>query len=100
MARFKDTFIEPAVYNRLPHITDMYNVSEAHATDLADLRSLLVKHKIPKGVSVRLIHKHFDVMDGEVMTFKIVNVPSFGRILTMRPTKLSETTQLRGVNYF
>lgn len=28
--------------------------------DLADLRELLVKHKVPKYVSVRLLHKHFD----------------------------------------
>jgi len=34
------------------------------------------------------------------MTFKVVNAPSFGRILVMRPTKLSEATRLRGVNYF
>lgn len=30
----------------------------AHAADLADLRSLLVRHGVPKGVPVRLTHKH------------------------------------------
>ncbi|CAI6097445.1 unnamed protein product [Clonostachys chloroleuca] len=35
--------------------------------DLVDIRELLVKHNAPKHVSIRLLHKHFDACDGEVM---------------------------------
>jgi hypothetical protein len=67
---------------------------------LADLRSLLAKHNVPNGVSVRLIHKHFGVLNGEMMAFKQVTAQPFGRLLVMSPVVPSETSHLRGVNYF
>lgn len=77
MALLKDTFISPSVYSSLPHITDVSNVPTDHLSDLADLRTLLAKHNVPSGVSVRLIHKHFDAMDSEVMAFKQVEAQPF-----------------------
>ncbi|CAJ0544372.1 Ff.00g035830.m01.CDS01 [Fusarium sp. VM40] len=41
-----------------------------HASDLTELLALLFKHDVPLGVSVRLVHKHLDVCDGEAMAFK------------------------------
>lgn len=67
MSPLLDTFVPSGTYNTLPLIEQVAGAPEDHAQDLQDLRELLNKHNVPKGVSVRLIHKHFDTTDGEVM---------------------------------
>lgn len=99
MASLKDTFISPAVYNSLPYIKDVFKGPDECSADLADLRSLLAEHHVPDGVSVRLIHKHFDALDNEVFAFKQISAEDFGRLLVMRQRR-PDATQLRGVNFF
>ncbi|KAG5802276.1 hypothetical protein H9Q74_007610 [Fusarium xylarioides] len=96
----KDTIVSPAVYNSLPHISEVSEAPKTHSADLAELRTLLSKHDVPSSVSVRLIHKHFDVSDGEVMAFKQVPAPPFGEVIVMRPERTAHDLPLHGLNYF
>lgn len=85
MASLTETLVPFDTYNSLPHIRDVANAPEEHANDLKDLRELLDKHKVPKDVSIRLIHKHFDTKDGEVMIFDKVTIPGHGIAQIMKP---------------
>jgi hypothetical protein len=96
----KDTFIPFSTYNTLPHISEVNQVPEVCSTDLEDLRGLLAKHKVPRGVSIRLVHKHFDVQDGEVMMFKNVVLPSLDTVQAMRPIQSTNVSNLRGIHFF
>lgn len=100
MSLLKKDFISSSAYNNLPHIHDVSDVPQNDSRDLDDLRALLVKYEVPKSVSIRLIHKHFDVEEGEVMLFENVTVPSKGSVQLMRPVELTEAARLRPIHYF
>ncbi|KAJ5726570.1 uncharacterized protein N7483_007927 [Penicillium malachiteum] len=97
----KNNFISSAAYNALPRLNEVASVVKDHANNLNALRAVLRKHNVPCGVSVRLIHKHFDITDGEVMSLKDVPVPSNGTVYSLGPLKpAQEPSQLRPVHYF
>ena len=97
----KNNFISSATYRALPRISEVATVSQDHSDDLEELRVLLTKHNVPSAVSIRLIHKHFDTNDGEVMAFKEVPVPSHGTVYSLGPLQLSqESSQLHPVHYY
>ena len=100
MASLIEKFLPFSIYNNLPHIRDVANAPNNHLEDLEDLRKLLAKHNVPKGVSIRLIHKHFDTQDGEIMTFDKLVLPTFGTVQTMKPIRPSNNHKLRGIHYF
>jgi len=100
MAYLKDSLVPAALYNSLPHINEVSDVPEKYSKDLEDLRALLSKHNLPKGVFIRLIHKHYDLKEGESMAFSKVDVPLQGTVTVMHPTNPSETSKLRGVHFF
>lgn len=100
MPQIKEDFICASVYNALPHIREASQFPEDEKSALEDLRSLLTKHQIPAGVSIRLIHKHFDAKDGEIMVFEKVDVPIGGTVKVMRPVKTQDAAKLRGLHYF
>lgn len=100
MSSLKDIFISSAIYNSLPYITDSAEVPTTHQKDLDDLRSLLDKHAMPAAVCLRLIHKHFDTSDDEVMVFRTIPVPHHGHIQIMGPMKFEQASPLHGMNYF
>ncbi|KAI0098050.1 hypothetical protein GGR51DRAFT_552715 [Nemania sp. FL0031] len=100
MASLIDTFVLHSTYNTLPLITQVAEVPNDHSQDLQDLRDMLNKHNVPKGVSVRLIHKHFDITEGEVMVFDKIPVPGYGVVQIMKPTVRPNNHQLRGIHYF
>jgi len=100
MACLIDTFVLSSTYNSLPLISQVATAPEDHSKDLQDLRELLSKHNVPKGVSVRLIHKHFDTTKGEVMAFEKIPVPGYGAVQIMKPIVPPNDSQLRGIHYF
>ncbi|KAI1740508.1 hypothetical protein F4680DRAFT_465135 [Xylaria scruposa] len=100
MALLKDTIILPEEYNKLPDISNVKDVPKDNLQDLEDLRTLLTKHNVPSTVSVRLIHKHFDIEDREVMVFKYATVPQYGTLQCMRPVDASSESKLRGIHYY
>ncbi|KAM5361948.1 hypothetical protein ACJA88_014257 [Fusarium oxysporum] len=100
MVSFIDTFVPSSTYNTLPLISQVAGAPKDHFQDLQNLRELLNKHNVPKGVSVRLIHKHFDTNEGEVMAFDKIPVPGHGVVQIMKPIVPSNSNQLRGIHYF
>ena len=78
-----DTFVPSGIYNALSHINEVSDAPDNHANDLEDLRNLLTKHNAPRGISVRLIHKHFDTLDGGVMVFEKVTLEKYGTVQIM-----------------
>jgi len=76
MASLVDTLVPSVVYNSLPNINIVANTPVDHSQDLKDLQALLDKHGVSKNVCIRLIHKHFDTKEGEVMVFEKVVVSS------------------------
>ncbi|KAK1948826.1 hypothetical protein LY78DRAFT_664697 [Colletotrichum sublineola] len=100
MTTLVDTFVPSSIYNTLPLISQVAGAPTDHSQDLQDLRELLNKHNVPKGVSVRLIHKHFDTTEGEVMVFDKISVPEHGVVQIMRPIVPPSDNQLRGIHYF
>lgn len=100
MAVLIDTFVASSVYNSLPHIQTVASAPDENSKDLEDLRALLVKYDAPKDVSIRLIHKHYDTLDGEVMVFDRVKLPEHGTVQTMRPVVPHTDLGLCGIHYF
>lgn len=70
-----------------------------HRNDLDDLRHLLQKHNVPDVICVRLIHKHVDALDDEVMVLRAIPVSPHGIIQIMGPMSPKCTTTFRGLNY-
>jgi hypothetical protein len=100
MAILKDTMVSSTTYNSLPHIGEVLDVPKDESESLEILRALLVKHNTPSGVSIRLIHKHYDTEEGEVMAFKRLTVPSYGPIEVMQPVSTTNAFNLKGLHYF
>lgn len=100
MAPLIDTFVPSSVYNSLPHIQDVASAPDENEMDLEHLRALLVKYDVPNDISIRLIHKHYDTHEGEVMAFDKVNLPAYGTVQTMKPVLPSSVPGLRGIHYF
>ncbi|GJD04213.1 hypothetical protein ColKHC_13038 [Colletotrichum higginsianum] len=100
MSSLIDTFVPSSTYNTLPLISQVAGAPTDHSQDLQDLRELLNKHNVPEGVSVRLIHKHFDTTEGEVMVFDKIPVPGHGFVQIMKPIVPPNGNQLRGIHYF
>jgi hypothetical protein len=99
MSYLKDTIVPNRVYNTLPLIEDNKDVPKNYAADLEVLRKLLVKHKVPDSINVRLIHRHYDAKEGEVMIFRNVKVPD-GNIQVMQPVVAKNCANLHPVQYF
>ncbi|KLU92189.1 hypothetical protein MAPG_11135 [Magnaporthiopsis poae ATCC 64411] len=95
-----NALVPASIYNSLPHIHEVSKVPDDHDRDLEHLRGLLAKHKTPKEVAIRLIHKHFDTRENEVMVFDKMPVPGHGMVQTMRPMQTGNSTRLRGIHYF
>ena len=99
MELLNNSYLPSERYNTFPHIAVNSRVPEEHADDLKALRGILAKHSVPDGVSIRLIHKHADTKDGEVMIFKKVNVPG-GHVQVMRPIAVADAGVLQPLHYF
>ncbi|VUC26775.1 unnamed protein product [Clonostachys rosea] len=95
MSLLIETFVPSSTYNHLPLITEVASAPDIYKKDLEELRELMQKHNVPKGVSVRLIHKHFDTTAGEVMIFEKVAIPEPSFVQVMKPMVPSTSSKLR-----
>jgi hypothetical protein len=98
MSRLKVDFVSSATYNNLPRIIDGAIAPKVNSNDLAALRALLSKHKVSDGVSVRLIHRHFDLIEDEVTAFREIMVPPHGDIRIMQPIIPGKALDLYGLS--
>lgn len=100
MAVLINNFVTSSVYNSLPHINAVFSAPVENCNDLEVLRALLVKYDVPNDISIRLVHKHYDALEGEVMVFDRLELPAYGTVQTMRPVALSGDSGLHGIHYF
>lgn len=100
MAFTKHAFPPSSVYNSLPHIREVSSIPKDETEHLEMLRSLLTKYHIPNNISIRLIHKHFDINPGEAMMIKTLDVPEFGPVSILRPTEIPTDNTLTGLHFF
>lgn len=99
MALIQKDFVSASAYNSLPTIQEAANVPRDYAADLGHLQRLLAKHNVSKSVSIRLIHRHYDISNGEAMVFREITLPAHGTVEVMRATPTA-STQLHGKNFF
>ncbi|OBT47643.1 hypothetical protein VE00_02915 [Pseudogymnoascus sp. WSF 3629] len=88
----KDDFLPISAYNSLPNIRDVSDVHETNSEDLTHLQSLLDKHDLSAKVSLKLVHIHFPLHEGEIMAFNNINVDPHGPIPVLGPIKPAEST--------
>jgi hypothetical protein len=99
MALIKRDFVSAKTYNSFPTIKEAANVPKEHAEDLKYLQRLLAKHEVPESVGIRLIHRHYEISEGEAMVFRNIALPAHGTIEVMRATPIA-SGQLHGKNFF
>ncbi|KFY37212.1 hypothetical protein V495_07295 [Pseudogymnoascus sp. VKM F-4514 (FW-929)] len=99
MALIKKDFVSAHTYNSLPTIKEAANVPREYAEDLGYLQRLLAKHDVPASVGIRLIHRHYEIAEGEAMVFRNIELPAHGTVEVMRATPI-EAAQLYGKNFF
>jgi len=100
MATLKEDILPAEIYNTLPNIRAVFDVPEANASDVADLKDLLAKHELSDRVRIKLIHIHFRLKDGEVFTARDLEVPKHGSISIMQPLVVAEHPNLYGYHFF
>lgn len=99
MAQIQTGFVSAHEYNSLPTIQEAANIPREYAADLRHLQELLARHNVPQSVSIRLIHRHYNIASGEAMVFRDIALPAHGTIEVMRATPIA-STQLYGKNFF
>ncbi|KFZ17262.1 hypothetical protein V501_01839 [Pseudogymnoascus sp. VKM F-4519 (FW-2642)] len=98
MALIEEGFVSANTYNSLPTIQEAADVPREYAADLGYLQRLLARHNVPESISIRLIHRHYDIADGEAMVFKDIALPAHGTVEVMRATSIA-SAQLHGKNF-
>lgn len=92
--------LSASAYNQLPYIQENNTVPHDYSEELSHLRNLLTKHQVPKDITIRLIHRHFDAVSGEVVVFDKKSIEGHGLVQTMLPVDASSNTTLNGLHYF
>ncbi|OBT53272.1 hypothetical protein VE04_06335 [Pseudogymnoascus sp. 24MN13] len=98
MALIEEGFVSANTYNSLPTIQEAADVPREYAADLGYLQRLLARHNVPESISIRLIHRHYDIADGEAMVFRDIALPAHGTVEVMRATSIA-SAQLHGKNF-
>ncbi|KAL5494886.1 hypothetical protein ACEPAI_348 [Sanghuangporus weigelae] len=86
-------------YNSLPVVSEADKMAKGLDAVRVKLFEIIEKHKLTEILSVRLIHKHFDMQPGEVATFQTVTIPGICGAVMMGPIKPNASTQLLGKNF-
>ncbi len=76
-----------AQLNDLLHIDQIEPLSEKDMTCFEDLRAVLEKHGALKRFGVTLLHKHFDLEEGEVL---VEHTDEKERLQTIQPERKSD----------
>jgi len=101
MSDTTEEFIRADIYNSLPLISGILDEPAADRQDLDALCALIERHGLKDSIGVRLIHRHFDLINDEVMIFKNIEAPILlESIQVMIPASSSENPTLHGMHYF
>jgi hypothetical protein len=91
--------VSPEMYNSLNYVG---RVSKAHIEQsdaLLALQSLLVSYNVPAGVAIRLVHKHYDLEENEMMVHNLYQTPK-GAVKVMRPVKVLDGLKFIPIFFF
>lgn len=94
-----DRFMSAEEYNRLPHIDDMRDAPECHASALQVLLGLISQHGLRDKFSVHLLHKHFDAPNGSVMVYQTKSAPQHPTFMVFGPRIPAQSHRFRGLYY-
>jgi hypothetical protein len=88
------------MYNTLPTIAKVTGVAQNLHKEIAHLRAVIQRQDLQDTCSVRLIHKHFDLVEGEIMVFGAVPVAGLPGIMVMTPAKPDALPIIKGLHYY
>ncbi|KAH8115083.1 hypothetical protein DFH11DRAFT_144550 [Phellopilus nigrolimitatus] len=91
--------VDSEFYNSLPLVEDAAEAADKMQSVRDELASIMTEHNVADIFSVRLVHKHFDMLPGEMATFRKVTVPDVCDAIVMGPVKPTEGVQLYGKNF-
>ena len=74
----------------LPHLDDVRPLDTSDATCLAELGTVLARHGKTERFGVGLLHRHFDLEEGERL---VELIDEETRTLTARPVKANELSE-------
>jgi hypothetical protein len=74
----------PTVWARFPHIADVAPLGDQDREVLAEIRAVLEKHGALERFGVNLIHRHFELLEGEVL-LEATEMDSRRQIVEVRP---------------
>lgn len=87
-------------YNALPSVHDAHNALANLDHVHEQLCTIIEEFGLGDVFGVRLIHKHFPMYEGEVPTFRPINVPGVCTAILMGPIRAKDTqAALYGKNY-
>ncbi|KAF8523270.1 hypothetical protein BU17DRAFT_85956 [Hysterangium stoloniferum] len=86
-------------YNSLPNVQEAHELSLDFIPARNQLLSIIDRFGLNNEFGVRLIHKHFDLMDGEVMVFRHVMVKDVCEAVVMGPLPIGEAGVIEGKNF-
>ncbi len=79
--------VAPTQWGSLKDIEDVEPINDSDLECLAEVRDVLAKHGKRERFGVALLHKHFDMEEGEVL---VEETDKDARELTIRPMKQDE----------
>ncbi|KAG5982643.1 hypothetical protein E4U55_001623 [Claviceps digitariae] len=97
--RLRETPLPAAIYNQLPHISDMKEAAASHATAHAVLLGIIAAHGVTDIFSLHLVHKHFDIPEGRIMAYETIKSKSHQDFVLCCPRQPQKCPNARGL-YF
>jgi len=101
--QFSDTcsfrMISTESYNNLPTVSEADSSSEGLNPVKQRLLDIVTRHGLADKFGVRLIHKHFDMNEGEIPVFRDIDVPGICTAIFMGPVRDNSLGPVFGKNF-
>ncbi|MBK6545758.1 MAG: hypothetical protein IPG12_10875 [Saprospiraceae bacterium] len=79
--------LNPILHNELCDIQEVALITEDDSNCLAELKEIIVKHGKENKFGISLLHKHFDLLENEMLV-ETINIKD--RVLTTKPVYADE----------
>lgn len=97
--RLQEDPFPSALYNMIPHIDDMKDAAANNAKAHAILLGIIAAHGLAEKFSVHLLHKHFNIIQGQVMVYETIKGKNHGDFILCSPRVPQKCPNMRGL-YF
>jgi hypothetical protein len=91
--------LSAAVYNSLPTVTEAHDLAQNLEHVRKALVSIISSFGLGDYFGVRLIHKHFDVFEGENMVFRHTKVEGVCEAVVMGPVLIDTASTFQGKHF-